>query len=137
MYEDIEESARLILEHNRDTNLFWAVLTFTCTVGIIELLPIINKSFPSWEQICLGIIYFVLLIGIVFSVWRVFEIYRENRELLLSGRIGERIRKKAEENRTFMDKFVDWPWNKPAEILCILLAAIVFALLYAARIGVL
>jgi uncharacterized membrane protein YkvI len=87
MNEDKEGSAVLILENNRDTLIFWAVLVFTCVVGIIELLSEIKKPF-NVQQFCIFMIYFVLLFVMGFSIWRVLRVYGENRGLALSGRLG-------------------------------------------------
>ena len=116
-------------------------MTFTCIVGIIELLPEIKQ--PSFsvrayvQQGCLSIIYFALLSGVVFSTYRVLGVYRESRKLALSGRLGEIIRKQAKNNRTRIDRFIDWPWCTPVTRALIVFAIIVFGLLYLARIGVL
>jgi predicted RND superfamily exporter protein len=140
MNEDIEESAKLILENNRDTMIFWAVLVFTCVVGIIGLLPEINsiKSLTLRaiiQQACLFIIYVALLAGMLYSVYRFLKIYGESRELALSGRLGREIKNKANNKSTYLDKFIDYKWRMPISILVIIIVIIVFSLLYLTKIG--
>jgi hypothetical protein len=113
----------------------------TCVVGIVGLLPEINgisslSARAIIQQVCLGIIYFILLFGMVFSIWRVLGIYRENRKLARSGRLGTVIKIKAEKERTRIDRFIDWKWHIHVSELAICIMIIVFSLLYLAKIGV-
>jgi hypothetical protein len=128
-----EDSAKLIVEHRREMMIFWAVLVLTCVVGIIELLPEIGQPF-NVQQGCLFIIYFVLLLGMCFSIWRVFAIYRQIRSLALSGELGTKVQETAKNELTFFDKIMDWSRCRYFEILLIALAIIVFGLLYFAKI---
>jgi nicotinamide riboside transporter PnuC len=136
--EDIEDSARLQQEINRDALIFWAVLVFTCVVGIIGLLPQIHSasllSVSGVLQVCLAIIYLGLLIGMLFSIWRVVETYKENRMLALSGRLGKEIEKRAKETRTTIDKFIDCKRRRCVSVLVIVITFVFFVILYVAEI---
>ena len=75
----------------REFSIFFAVLFFTCVVGIIELLPEFDKisKYPyllSFGWIFLSILYFGLLFGIVFCIDRCFWLYDQNKRL--AGEFG-------------------------------------------------
>lgn len=135
------ESAKLTLENNRVTLIFWAVLVFTCVVAIVGLLPEITSmdslSLPSTvydtHLVCVGIIYFGLLGGMVFSMVRVYAIYEENRGLALSGRLGDTIKDQATERRTVIDKLIDSPHGRLVSRILILDIVLVFIALYLSK----
>jgi hypothetical protein len=140
MNEDIKEPAKIRAETYRDTLIFWAVLVFTCVVGIIALLPEINiisnlSLSAIIQQICLGIIYFALLGVMVFSIWRVLGVYKDGRELALSGSLGKAIERQAKTNRTSMDKFIDRRRHMLVSKIAISFMFIVFVLLYLTKTG--
>ncbi|UCG36745.1 MAG: hypothetical protein JSV64_00225, partial [Candidatus Bathyarchaeota archaeon] len=85
MPEKIDEPSKLILASNRDTLLFWGVLIFTCIIGLIELLQHIDPAIPTVQLFLFGMIYVGFLFGMGFSIYRASEIYRDVRQVALSG----------------------------------------------------
>lgn len=66
----VEEKRRRIADFLKDFILFFAVLFFTCVVGIIELLPefeTVNGLF-TWSWFAISFLYFSLLLGVDYSV---------------------------------------------------------------------
>lgn len=70
----------------RDFSIFFAVLFFTCVVGIVELLPEFEKINGILSWICISTIYFGLLTGVVFSIQRCFWLYEQNKRF--AGALG-------------------------------------------------
>lgn len=64
----------------REFIIFFAVIFLTCVVGIIELLPELDKIDGVFGWISVSAIYFGLLAGLVFSIHACFKIYKENRK---------------------------------------------------------
>ena len=118
-----EENTKTIAELLRDFTIFFAVLFFTCTVGIIELLPELEKIRGIFGFISLTLLYFILLFGIVFSINKCFELYDENKNF--AGRYRyifweiESLRKKG----------------IPVKWLAITIIIALFTLLYLVKIG--
>jgi hypothetical protein len=79
-YQKVLEKNDLVfrLEALRDLVLFYAVLFFTCVIGIIELLPEIKQDSKKWFQILVGILYFGLVSIFDFCVFRVWGIFLES-----------------------------------------------------------
>lgn len=117
----------------REILIFFAVLFFTCVVGIIELLPQLEEinGLLSWNWLLISSVYFGLLAGIDYSVKKCFWLYRENRTLREKFGVGfyypdieflvERIFKKLENLEGFL----------------IAVITLVFFLLYLVKIGIL
>ena len=70
-----------IADFLREFMVFFAVLFFTCVVGIIELLPELDKinSLFSWGGIVISIVYFGLLLGLDYSLFKCFYLYEQNK----------------------------------------------------------
>ena len=147
MVKKAKEYAKLAVEFNRDMLVFWALLFFTCVVGIIELLPqikeqpISNIGLPGIdlrnEQTYISVIYFGLLGGMIFSILNSFRIYRDSKKLVLAGELGEDSKKYAEKNFTWIGRLILTRIDKPAEILVAIPIFVSFTLLYCVRIGLL
>ena len=77
----VEEYQKLSAEFFREMLLFFAVIFFTCVVGIIELLPEFEKTdgLLSWSTMVISVLYFGLLIGIDYSLDRCFWLYKQNK----------------------------------------------------------
>ena len=134
MQEKIDDSSKLILKSYRDTLLFWGVLIFTCIIGLIELLQHIDPALPTVQHFLFGVIYVGLLFGMGFSIYRALGIYRDIRQLALSGDLGEKIRITAKEKRTLIDRFIDCTGSTVVEKLAILAAIVVFGSLYLTKV---
>jgi hypothetical protein len=131
-----KEEAKLVVEHDRDMMIFWAVLVFTCVTGIVGLLSKIEPPFDD-QQLCLLIIYLALLAVMSFGIRRTFEIQREIREIAKSEILGTGIMNKAIKKPTFFDKVIDLEWRKHEvgkyiEVLFIVPIWVVFGALYVA-----
>lgn len=76
-----EEKGEHIAVFYREVMIFFAVLFFTCVVGLIELLPQLEKpnGLLSWSWLLMSSLYFVLVVGIDYSLGKCFWLYRENR----------------------------------------------------------
>jgi len=141
----MKEYAKLRVETNREMLVFWAVLFFTCVVGIIELLSEIKvQSFssgltPSWTnaQSYIFLIYFGLLIGMILSVHSAFSRYKESNRLVLDGELGAELKNYAETHPTWMDTLIRWRANIILEAIIIVSILFVFVLLYCVKIGLL
>jgi len=70
----------------REFIIFFAVMFFTCTVGIIELLPEFDKIDGIFGWIAISTIYFGLLAGIIFSIDKCFWLYEQNKRF--AGKLG-------------------------------------------------
>ena len=62
--------------------LFWAIIFFTCLVGLIEFLPELNNwNYYVSTRYCwifqssIALLYFGLLLGVVFSLYKFFNLY--------------------------------------------------------------
>lgn len=120
-----EKDKKSIAEILRDFTIFFAVLVFTFTVGIIELLPELEKISISFGFISLTLLYFILLFGIVFSINMCFRLYNENKEY--AGRYGYLFR----EIEFLLEKGV------PVKQLIIVIAGALFTIIYLVKIGIL
>lgn len=131
-----EENIERIAVFYREMILFFAVLFFTCVVGIIGLLPQLEEinGLLSWNWLLMSFVYFGLLFGIDYSVKKFFWLYRENRRLREAFNIMgigffypdvdffvQRIFKKLENLERFL----------------IIVITLVFFLLYLVKIGIL
>lgn len=109
----------------RDFAIFFAVIFFTCLVGIIELLPEFDRIRGIWGFTAISSIYFGLLAGVIFSIYVCFWLYEQNRAL--AGKFGFRF-------------FLIEPFYQRGKILEKLLIAailVIFTLLYLVKIGIL
>lgn len=144
----MKEYAKLRVESNRDMLIFWAVLFFTCVVGIIELLPEIRElTFPlrgislitifASNQTYVTCIYFGLLSGMVFSIINAFNVYRNSFDLVQKDELGADGKKSVKDYPTYIDRLMFLKGDKIAESCLISLIFLFFVLLYFSRIGLL
>lgn len=114
----------------REFTIFFAVMFFTCVVGIIEFLPELNKihlMHAPWGFTTISIIYFALLAGIIYSVKYCFWLYEQNRRFREMGKSG------------FFFPFIEPFETKGKMVKKFLMVAplVVFTLLYLVKIGIL
>jgi hypothetical protein len=78
-----KEQYKRIADFYREFMIFFAVLFFTCVVGIITLLPELEHPYGllSWGWLSLSVLYFGLLLGIDYSLHKCFYLYFLNREI--------------------------------------------------------
>jgi hypothetical protein len=78
-----KDYSKFAAELYRDLLLFFAVVFFTCVVGVIELLPELEKinGLFSWSWLALTVLYFGLVVGIEYSMDRCFWLYRRNKDV--------------------------------------------------------
>jgi hypothetical protein len=128
-----QNSGRYREEINRDYLIFWAVLFFTCLVGIIGLLSFIheNLSIELLGKFDVYVIYFVLLAGILLSFSRCVNIMREGKALTENGILGVGFREYVEANDTFTKIYI----NIWVEIIFLFGIFLVFETLYFVLIG--
>ena len=76
-----KDRGQFAAELYRELLLFFAVVFFTCVVGIIELLPELEKTngLFSWSWLAISVLYFGLLLGIDYSLDRCFFLYKQNK----------------------------------------------------------
>ena len=120
-----EEVTKYRAEVLREFSIFFAVLFFTCVVGIIELLPEFEKISGVFGRIAISAIYFGLLAGIIFSIDRCFWLYEQNKSL--AGKYGF--------NFPQIEPF--HTMGKSIERLLIVGILVVFITLYLVKIGLL
>ena len=65
----------------REIIIFFSALFFTCVVGIIELLPELEKINGVWGLTSISILYFGLLFGVDYSLNKCFWLYAINKEI--------------------------------------------------------
>jgi len=85
------ESAEFEISQNSDLLIYWVILFFTCVVGIVEMFSALRGS-NSIQKFLLFLLYLGLLTGAVCSVTRVFDIMRENHEILTKVYLGENFK---------------------------------------------
>jgi hypothetical protein len=112
----------------RDFLIFFAVLFFTCVVGIIELLPEFEKTSGLWSVVVISIVYFGLVLGIDYGIEKCFWLYRVNKEFI--GRGAFRYPDVEFLIRKFFKKITN------LEVFLIVIIDVVFVLLYLVKIGV-
>lgn len=105
--------------------IFFAVMFFTCTVGIIELLSEFDKIDGIFGWIAISTIYFGLLAGIIFSIDKCFWLYEQNKRF--AGKLGFNF----PELEPFYLK------GKRIERLLIITILLIFTMLYLVKIRVL
>lgn len=123
------EDAKFGAEVLREFAIFFAVLFLTCVVGIIELLPEIEKINGLFSWTSVSTIYFGLLFGIVYSMDKCFWLYKQNR--MFSGKFGYNY----PEIEYFILKI--FKTDKNLEGFLIAVIALVFFILYLVKIGLL
>lgn len=127
-----DKSAKHWADFYREFLIFFAIVFFTCVVGIIELLPEFENinTIISWRWFVVSLVYFGLLSGILYSLDKCFWLYGRNKihggnfAFLypeLEGGIVQKIFKKLNHFRLFL-------------LFAIL---IVFILFYFVKVGVL
>ena len=87
MKEEKDESMAVFY---REVLIFFAVLFFTCVVGLIELLPQLETTnvLLSWSWLLMSFLYFGLVVGIDYSLEKCFWLYRVNRTLRETIHVG-------------------------------------------------
>lgn len=126
------QNGRFIADANRDSVLFWGVMFLTCVVGIVELLQLEPKQeFQKW---LLFVLYVGLLIGMVLSMSKGWDLYRENYELTIKGKLGGDIKVYKLTNPSFIDKHKDILLCKWFEAIFIIVAIVFFELLFFVKI---
>ena len=134
-----EAEGRSIVELLHGTLLFYAVIFLTCMVGIIELLPEIDGSMKIVNCPCLTLegklltaLYFVLTLGLNFSISRCFNLYRRMVSYIAEGHAGEVMRNFQTNNvgivRHFLSPYI--------EAIVIVVNVVFLIMLYFVRIGV-
>jgi len=85
-----EEKREQIAAFYREFMIFFAVLFFTCMVGLIELLPQLEKpnGLLNWSWLLMSSLYFGLVIGIDYSLEKCFWLYRVNRTFRETINVG-------------------------------------------------
>jgi hypothetical protein len=73
------ENRRFKAELLREFSIFFAVLFLTCVVGIIELLPELEKMTGAFSWLSLSALYFGLTAGSVYCVDKCFWLYEQQR----------------------------------------------------------
>lgn len=121
---------KFVAELFRDLLLFFAVIFFTCVVGIIGLLPEFEETngLLSWSTIVISVLYFGLLVGIDYSLDRCFFLYKQNKAY--GGEFGF----KYPELEGLLKIFKE---TKYLEGLLITGITVVFFLLFLVKIGIL
>lgn len=110
-------------ESLREFIIFWAILFFTCIVGIIELLPEFDKIKVTFSWGSISALYILLFFGILLSIYECFLLY-EQRDFVYKFHPIELIK--------------DWGINvKWQRRILIVLFLLIFTLLYFVKIGVL
>lgn len=110
-------------ESLREFIIFWAILFFTCIVGIIELLPEFDKIEVTFSWGSISALYILLFFGILLSIYECFLLY-EQRDFVYKFHPIELIK--------------DWGINvKWQRRILIVLFLLIFTLLYFVKIGVL
>jgi hypothetical protein len=128
-----EEKAENIAVFYREVLIFFAVLFFTCVVGLIELLPQLETTngLLSWSWLLMSCLYFGLVVGVDYSLDKCFRLYQVNRWFRERLRVGfyypdieflvQKIFKKFE----YLEEFL------------IVVITLFFVLLYLVKIGIL
>jgi hypothetical protein len=121
------EEAKFETQNNVNFMLFWAVLFFTCIIGIIELIPSLKvDEIRIVERNCLVLFYIILLGGIEFSVPRIWNLYRENFQITFCGKLGQNILEWVQSTPGTLDNIL---LNPLFEWICLSFVTIVLVLL--------
>jgi hypothetical protein len=75
----IEEGRKRISDFLREFMVFFAILFFTCVVGIIELLPEFESINGLASGLVVSAVYYGLLLGIDYSLYKCFYLYEQNK----------------------------------------------------------
>jgi hypothetical protein len=126
-----EEKDKRLADFYREFMLFFAVLFFTCMIGIITLLPELKNTngLLSWGWLSISVLYFGLLSGIGYSLHKCFYLYKLNK--IFGGKFGfnypelEGLVKKIFKKTEYLDGFL------------IVGITFVFIILYLVKLGVL
>jgi len=98
------EEGKFLAETNRDFIIFWAVLFFTCIVGLIELLSELNRNAGKWLKLFVATLYFLLVVGIILSMSQCWNIYRVSYALTYNGKLGPEIENFIRANPSLIDQ---------------------------------
>ena len=136
-----KEDAKFLAETYREFIIFYAVLFFTCVVGIIELLPQVEKwtfdfGLRFWTfDLPLCLLYFLgFLLGIIISIHECFDIYRKSAKLTRSGQLGYGVKEYVKEHPTIIDHFILTKKGTIIEVVLIIGVLSIFTLLYFSKI---
>ncbi len=141
-----KEKYKPLSDFYREMILFFAVLFFTCLIGTITTLPILQHPYGllSWGWLSLSVLYLGLVLGIDFSLYNCFYLYEINRQFRESGVGGfyfplidniaisiQKLIQKISEKFTYKQGLLIIAWFLIAVI------TLVFFLLYLVKLGVL
>ena len=76
-----KESAKMELESNDRFLIFYAVLIFTFITGMLIIISFLNRS-GAIEQAVLSTVYEGMLFGILYCIWEIWGILRENHDIV-------------------------------------------------------
>ena len=126
-----EETAKFVFSTSREFLIFWAVLFFTCLVGIIELLSEVKHPFNHSCCDCfIFALYLGLVVGMVLSVFQCFQIV--NSSIQLNEFLPVDYQQYVESHRTFSEQLVGSPYSM---WIMILLIIVIFSGLYCCKTG--
>ena len=125
----LEEEKKRIADFFREFIVFFAGLFFTCVVGIIELLPELEKINGVFSGLAFSLLYFGLLLGVNYSVYKFFQFYEYNKNLV------------KKHGRGFSSHDIDYlarifKNSKNLQWLILVLTTFVFVLLYLVKLGI-
>ena len=139
----IEEWVKMRLEGNSSFLTFWAILFFTCVVGVIELLPEVKSLWQTGDSVLFILIsglYASLIVGMWLCIYSCVRIIRENVNFILDGRLGKEFIEHAKNYPTISDKLLcdqDRRVRKRIELYLSITIGVCFTLLYLAKVGLL
>ena len=116
-------------KHNAELiefTIFFAVMLFTCVVGIIELLPEFDNIKGIFGSISVSMLYVAFLIGIFFSMTEFFRTI-ENSE--------DEIEKIKEKGPAFSGIKFFYKHPKPIQVVIYAVFLLIFITLYLVKIG--
>jgi hypothetical protein len=127
----IEEGRKRISDFLREFMVFFAVLFFTCVVGIIELLPQFGSINGLVSGVVISVVYYGLLLGIDYSLYKCFYLYEQNKIVKEQYGYGFYFPELESLIRLVFKKFRRLQWFSVAVV------SFVFILLYLVKIGLL
>ena len=130
--DNVFEEEHLVGENKKHTEelieftLFFAVMLFTCVVGIIELLPEFDNINGMFGSISVSALYFAFLVGIFFSMGEFFYLLKKNK-----------IKIMAMKERSIAFSQIERFYNHPTliELLFYITFLLIFITLYFVKIG--
>jgi|GEM_PF-3473953 hypothetical protein len=127
----IEEGRKRVSDFLREFMVFFAVLFFTCVVGIIELLPEFESINGFFSGLVVSAVYFGLLFGIDYSLFKCFYLYEQNKIVKEQYGYGFYFPELESLIRSVFKKLKRLQWFSVA------IVTVVFILFYLVKIGLL